>query len=636
MTRPPRAPARPIDPEDSTVHLPATAPPRRRGRIAAVVAALLVATLAPALPAQGADTISISGRVTDEAQQPIAGVVVSVVPDGGGLMRSTTTASDGRFTLGSVTPGRVELSADDAWDAEDLWRYQSWNGTAGVESWTTFDTGTSDVTGVTFRLRPASGFVGRAVDENGAPLRNVSWDVYEQHPDTGAWLGRQYGPLLTDEDGRMWFPADPGTTWRLCFTDSWYQPTDEGGGTWTPATRHTDGCWNSGKKSGVALGEASDITFTDVGQRKSLTVVMPTAGKALTLGYPAVVGGTDTGSTLTAVPGTWGPGTVSLTYRWYTWTETEGRRAIAGATAKTFTLTSAQAGKQVGVEVTGTRTGYAPASRLTTLGTAGRPAPTPASPLAVTGTPAPGSTLRATHGTLSPAGASASFQWLVDGVPAGWDETFAVTTAHRTRTVEVRAWFSGNGGTRLARATVRVPGLAFTPATPTIAGTTVVGEKLTAKVGTWQPTPTAFTYQWYRSGTAISGATGKTYTLKAADRGKKMTVKVTATRAGYESLARTSAATGYVKGVLTPATPTVSGTVKVGKTLTAKVGTWKPSGVTFTYRWYRNGTAISGATGKTYVVKKADKGARLHVRVTGSLNGYVTVSRSSAKAAKVV
>ncbi|UJP39180.1 carboxypeptidase regulatory-like domain-containing protein [Cellulomonas palmilytica] len=621
------------------MHLPDTTgtPPRRRRRVAAAVAALLVATLAPTLPAQAADTISVSGRVTDQADQPIAGLVVSVVPDGGGLMRSATTASDGRFTVTQVTPGRSELSVDDDWAADDLWRHQTWNGTSGVEGWTTFETGTSDVTGVTFRLRPTSGFVGHAVDENGDPLRNIAWDVYEQHPDTGAWLGRQYGPLLTDEGGRMWFPADPGTTWRLCFSDSWYQPADEGGGTWMPTRRHLDGCWSRTQDSGATLAQASDITFTDVGQRRDLVVEMPDAGKALTLGYPAVVGATDTGSTLTAVPGTWGPGTVSLSYQWYTWSETGGQQLIPGATGTTFTTTSAHAGKQVGVQVTGTRSGYAPATRLSTLGAVGRTAPTTASPLTITGTPAPGKTLTASHGALSPAGSSAWFQWFVNGVPAGWGTTLAVTTAHRTATIEVRGAFSTSGaGERVARATVRVPGLAFTPATPTVAGTAVVGQTLTAKVGTWTPTPTTFTYQWYRGSTAISGATGKTYTLKAADRGTRVKVKVTGSRAGYETASRTSAATATVKGVLVPATPTVSGTAKVGRTLTAKVGTWKPSGITFTYRWYRNGTAISGATGKTYVVKKADRGARLHVRVTGSLSGYVSQSRSSATTAKVV
>ena len=647
MTAPPRALADPTDPEDSTVHLsehlpeplPAGIRPRhrRRGRVATVVATLLVATLTPALPAQAADTISVSGRVTDVAQEPVAGVRVSIGPADGGMQRSALTADDGTFTVTSVPTGRSALEVDDDWTAQDLWRRQSWNGTAGVESLATFDTGSSDLTGLTFRLRPTSGIAGRAVDENGSPLANIAWDVYDRNPETGAWVGRQYGPLLTDEDGRMWFSADPGTTWRLCFSDTWYQPTDDGMGTWTPARRHLDGCWTSAGTRGATLDKANNIGFTDVGQRKNLTIVMPDAGKALTLGYPSVVGSTDTGQKLTASPGTWGPGTVTLGYQWVAYTDDGSRQVIAGATSRTFTTTSAQQGKHLVVEVTGKRTGYATATRSTGLGPIGRAAPTLASPLTITGTPAPGTTLTASHGTLSPAGSSVWFQWYVDGVPAGWDSTFAVTAAHRTATIEVRARFStSGGGERLANAAVRVPGLAFTPATPTVAGTAVVGQTLTAKTGTWSPTPTTVTYQWYRGSTAISGATGKTYTLKAADRGARIKVKVTGARTGYDTVSRTSAATAAVKGVLVPATPTVSGTVAVGRTLTAKVGTWKPSGVTFTYRWYRNGTAISGATGKTYVVKKADRGARLHVRVTGTLSGYVSQSRSSATPAKVV
>ncbi|MGW3909919.1 hypothetical protein ACWEBX_00060 [Streptomyces sp. NPDC005070] len=49
-------------------------------------------------------------------------------------------------------------------------------------------------------------------------------------------------------------------------------------------------------------------------------------------------------------------------------------------------------------------------------------------------------------------------------------------------------------------------------------------------------------YQWYRSGTAITGATKSTYTLTASGKDKMMTVKVTAKKAGYTSGTATSTA----------------------------------------------------------------------------------------------
>lgn len=70
--------------------------------------------------------------------------------------------------------------------------------------------------------------------------------------------------------------------------------------------------------------------------------------------------------------------------------------------------------------------------------------------------------------------------------------------------------------------------------------------------------------------------------------------------------------------------PSISGVSKAGKTLTVKAGTWTPKASSYTYRWYRNGKAISGATKRTYKVKKADRGRKLTVRVQARRAGYPT------------
>jgi 5'-nucleotidase len=76
--------------------------------------------------------------------------------------------------------------------------------------------------------------------------------------------------------------------------------------------------------------------------------------------------------------------------------------------------------------------------------------------------------------------------------------------------------------------------------------------------------------------------------------------------------------------------PKLVGDNKVGSKLTAKVGTWDPAPVKLTYRWLNNGKAIKGATGKSYTLKKSDKGDKISVRVTGKKSGYPTVVRTSA------
>jgi hypothetical protein len=64
--------------------------------------------------------------------------------------------------------------------------------------------------------------------------------------------------------------------------------------------------------------------------------------------------------------------------------------------------------------------------------------------------------------------------------------------------------------------------------------------------------------------------------------------------------------------------PTVSGTPKVGRTLTATAGTWDPAEVTTAFQWLRGGEPIEGATSPTYRVTRADVGTVLSVRVTAT------------------
>ena len=166
---------------------------------------------------------------------------------------------------------------------------------------------------------------------------------------------------------------------------------------------------------------------------------------------------------------------------------------------------------------------------------------------------------------------------------------------------------------------------------PTISGNTRVGSTLKAAAGEWAPAGTTLAYQWNRNGTAIAGATDSRYVLTASDVAKQITVSVTGTSGELDAVTQTSESVTITKGVLsaTP-TPSIGGTAKVGKTLTAYRGSWKPAPVTLTVQWKRNGVAISGATGTTYKVRSADAGKKITVTVTGSKAGYTTVARTSA------
>ena len=80
----------------------------------------------------------------------------------------------------------------------------------------------------------------------------------------------------------------------------------------------------------------------------------------------------------------------------------------------------------------------------------------------------------------------------------------------------------------------------------TITGTAKYGETLTATITPANATGT-ISYAWYRSGTAISGATSSTYQLAAADIGRTITVKV-AQNSGTPVESKATAAVTAVEG----------------------------------------------------------------------------------------
>ena len=130
---------------------------------------------------------------------------------------------------------------------------------------------------------------------------------------------------------------------------------------------------------------------------------------------------------------------------------------------------------------------------------------------------------------------------------------------------------------------------------PTITGTAAVGATLTASPGTWAPAPVVLAYQWKSNGTAIPGATTTTLTVPASSVGQTITVEVTGTKTGYDPLTKDSVPTAVVIAAITGPTPTITGTAKVGSTLTAHPGVWAPAPVNLAYAWKAGGREPSPA-----------------------------------------
>lgn len=171
---------------------------------------------------------------------------------------------------------------------------------------------------------------------------------------------------------------------------------------------------------------------------------------------------------------------------------------------------------------------------------------------------------------------------------------------------------------------------------PTFRGELAVGATLTALTRKWD-SGVLFSYQWTADGNPIAGATASTLTLGAAQYKKLIGLEVTGYKTDFIPFTTsTEANTRVIVGSLTATpTPTISGTVKVGKKLTVKAGTWKPATVTLKYQWKANGKAISGATKSTYTITKAVKGKKITVSVTGSKTAFTSVAKTSKSTAAV-
>ncbi|GAA3686428.1 hypothetical protein GCM10022237_51040 [Nocardioides ginsengisoli] len=472
----------------------------------------------------------------------------------------------------------------------------------------------------------------RAVAPGGAPLANVRWNVFTKDPATGEWdHGLQMGPLLTDADGGFDRTVEAGATYKVCFYDDDYEYN-------TRAERYADRCWTNA----TTLATATEWTPSLAEPVLQGTVTLPSAGSSLTVGHPWVDGAAKAGVPLTVRPGTWGPAGVALGYQWVTYAAGD-RVVIPGATGATFTPTAALAGKDLSVEVTGTLAGYRTATSSFSVGPVGGSTPTMTGTLAIQGTPMPGNRLTIQPGmTFSPAGTQPMASWYVDGKQVGSTVDLAnssldLTPAMAGATVELRMsvynWDCCTGTLRVSAQTTVGGGVTGTK--PTVSGSAVVGQVLTATPGTWGPSGVVLSYQWLRDGAAITSATASTYPLVEADRGKRITVKVTGTLAGgYPPVTTTSDPTAVVQGVLAQGTPTITGQPVVGQTITAQPGTWTPT-PSFAYEWFAGGTKVSGATGTTFVPTAAEAGKTITVRVTGSLTGYQSAAKTSAATAAV-
>jgi RHS repeat-associated protein len=240
--------------------------------------------------------------------------------------------------------------------------------------------------------------------------------------------------------------------------------------------------------------------------------------------------------------------------------------AISGATSSTYTANcSSDAGTTLSVEVDATTAkgtgGWVTSTSNPQFTPCNTTAPT-VSPSGTGQTAAGSQQFSAGHGTWAGSPTSYAYQWLSNGSPAsGSGATTATYTPScandggATLTVEVKATNSyGTSGWKVSSSSAQfVPCNTTAPTLNQDGAGLSVGQALSTSNGTWHGA-TSYSYAWLRDGSAISGATGSSYTTTASDVSHCITAKVTATNS-YGSASTTTSDSGCVDNHLGPGGP---------------------------------------------------------------------------------
>ena len=221
-----------------------------------------------------------------------------------------------------------------------------------------------------------------------------------------------------------------------------------------------------------------------------------------------------------------------------------------------------------------------------------------------------------------------SVQWLRNGVAIGGATaaTYLLGDADVGANLSVQVSYTDGDGTAESLTSAGTAAVANVNDAPTgdpvIVGNPTEDQTLSADTSGIADADGLGTYsfQWLRNGVAIGGATASAYTLGDADVGAsiRVTVRFTDGHGTAESL--TSAAVGPVANVndLPTGAPVISGSATEDQTLTADTASVADAdGLgALAYQWLRNGVAVSGATGSSYLLGDADVGATMSVQVS--------------------
>ena len=371
-------------------------------------------------------------------------------------------------------------------------------------------------TRITITATPKEGYFVKFFEGSGSPVMGLIVDAWGLGPrpsglseDCSRAFGDYYGPLveLTDAD-----PDTPGLQVDLYDGKSYV---------WVHV--YPTAVCSLGKSYGLTITRAEGEVSSPLPNRPAI-------------GAPTISGTARVGRTLNAdtseIKDRDGLSNATFDYQWLA-----DDAEISGATGSSYTVAATDLGKTLKVRVS--FTDDRGSDEILASESTQAVAPSNSSPSGVpriTGTTEVGQTLHAdVSGIGDPNGltnAVFEYQWMRSSshIRGANDSTYTLVAADLGYYIEVQVSFTDDRGNREVMYSpdsevVTAPSNSAPTGSPTISGTAQVGETLTANTSGVADADglsnVQYEYQWLASrDTEISGATGSTYTVAAADEGR--------------------------------------------------------------------------------------------------------------------
>ena len=232
----------------------------------------------------------------------------------------------------------------------------------------------------------------------------------------------------------------------------------------------------------------------------------------------------------------------------------------------------------------------------------------------------------------------------VRGEDPGNSNTYTVTELDLGRRIyaTVRAWSPGHDYQVVSTAKLQIPPgpPALTLVSPPVLDPDPVIEQEIGFAGpVWAEDPlpedVTFSYQWFRNGNRIQGATGETYLIRPGDANDQLKVRVKASRPAHDVVRTFSepVTVGDLPAIDMTTAPTLAGDPKVGTQLALDPGAWDAGDdeVTLSYRWssdYFTRAPDEVGGGLLYTLKNGDAGRLVTAKVTATAPNHRSTTKS--------